>query len=41
VEIGCSFVSDGLPFVFGRFQFLGQITTVFWDEDLGLRPTDS
>jgi hypothetical protein len=38
VQIGRSFVSDGLPFVFGRFQFLGQITTVFWDGDLGLRP---
>ena len=33
-----SCLSDGLPFVFGRFQFLGQITTVFWDGDLGLRP---
>src|SRR5262249_45433796 len=30
VQIGRSFVSDGLPFVFGRFQFLGQITTLFW-----------
>ena len=38
VQIGQSFVSDGLPFVFRRFQFLGQITTVFWDGDLGLRP---
>jgi len=38
VQIGRSFVSDGLPFVFRRFQFLGQITTVFWDGDLGLRP---
>ena len=38
VQIGQSFVSDGLPFVFRRFKFLGQITTVFWDGDLGLRP---
>ena len=38
VQIGQSFVSDGLPFVFRRFQLLGQITTVFWDGDLGLRP---
>ena len=33
VQIARSFVSDGLPFVFRRFQFLGQITTVFWDGD--------
>ena len=38
VQIGSSFVSDGLPFVFDRFQFLGQITDTFWDGDLGLRP---
>lgn len=38
VQIGRSFVSDGLPFVFDRFQFLGQITDTFWDGDLGLRP---
>jgi hypothetical protein len=38
VQIGRSFLSDGLPFVFDRFQFLGQITDTFWDGDLGLRP---
>jgi hypothetical protein len=34
-----SFVSDGLPFVFKRFRFLGQITSPdLSDEVLGLRP---
>jgi Peptidase family M23 len=38
VQITRSFVSDGLPFVFDRFQLLGQITKPFSDENLGLRP---
>jgi murein DD-endopeptidase MepM/ murein hydrolase activator NlpD len=38
VQVAPSFVSDGLPFVFNRFQFLGQITEPFSDENLGLRP---
>ena len=38
VQIAPSFVSDGLPFVFNRFQLLGQITEPFSDENLGLRP---
>lgn len=38
VQVARSFLSDGLPFVFDRFQFLGQITEPFSDEDLGLRP---
>jgi murein DD-endopeptidase MepM/ murein hydrolase activator NlpD len=34
-----SFASDGLPFVFTRFRFLGQITSPdLSDEILGLRP---
>ena len=34
-----SFASDGLPFVFERFRFLGRITTAeLSDETLGLRP---
>jgi hypothetical protein len=37
VQITPSFVSDGLPFVFGRFQFLGEITEPFSDANLGLR----
>ena len=37
VQVNRSFVSDGLPFVFDRFQFLGQITTPFTDENVGLR----
>jgi hypothetical protein len=36
-----SFISDGLPFVFVRFQFLGQITEPFSEANLGLRPTAS
>jgi len=38
VQIARSFVSDGLPFVFKRFKFLGQITEPFSDATLGLRP---
>jgi hypothetical protein len=38
VQITRSFAGDGLPFVFDRFQFLGQITEPFSDETLGLRP---
>jgi hypothetical protein len=38
VQITRSFLSDGLPFVFDRFQLLGQITEPFSDENLGLRP---
>jgi murein DD-endopeptidase MepM/ murein hydrolase activator NlpD len=37
VQVAPSFVSDGLPFVFDRFRFLGQITDPFSDENLGLR----
>ena len=38
VQVTPSFVSDGLPFVFDRFQLLGQITEPFSDANLGLRP---
>jgi murein DD-endopeptidase MepM/ murein hydrolase activator NlpD len=38
VQITRSFVSDGPPFVFNRFELLGQITEPFSDENLGLRP---
>ena len=39
VQTTRSFVSDGLPFVFKRFRFLGQITSPdLSDEILGLRP---
>jgi hypothetical protein len=38
VQITRSFLSDGLPFVFDRFQLLGQITEPVSDENLGLRP---
>jgi hypothetical protein len=38
VQVTRSFVSDGLPFVFSRFQFLGEITDTFSDETLGLQP---
>jgi hypothetical protein len=38
VQITSSFLSDGLPFVFRSFRFLGQITEPFSDENLGLRP---
>ncbi len=39
VQIGRFFLTDGLPFVFDRFEFMGQITDTFWDGDLGQRPT--
>ncbi len=39
LQVERSFVSDGLPFVFNRFRFLGQITSPdLSDEVLGLRP---
>ena len=38
VQVGRCFLTDGLPFVLDRFEFLGQITDTFWDGDLGLRP---
>ena len=38
VQITRSFAGDGLPFVFDRFRFLGQITEPFSDETLGLQP---
>jgi hypothetical protein len=38
VQITRSFLTDGLPFVFDRFQLLGQITEPFSDSNLGLRP---
>jgi hypothetical protein len=39
VQTTRSFASDGLPFVFERFRFLGQITSPdLSDEVLGLRP---
>ena len=39
VQTTRSFVSDGLPFVFKRFRFLGQVTSPdLSDEILGLRP---
>jgi hypothetical protein len=38
VQTTSSFLSDGLPFVFDRFQLLGQITEPVSDETLGLRP---
>ncbi|MFL5831540.1 MAG: M23 family metallopeptidase [Solirubrobacteraceae bacterium] len=38
VQITRGFLSDGLPFVFDRFQLLGQITEPVSDENLGLRP---
>ena len=39
VQTRPSFASDGLPFVFGRFRFLGQLTSPdLSDEILGLRP---
>jgi hypothetical protein len=39
VQVTRNFLSDGLPFVFKSFRFLGQITEPFSDENLGLRPT--
>ena len=38
VQITRSFVTDGLPFVFDRFEFLGQITEPFSDANLSERP---
>ena len=38
VQIGRSVLTDGLRYVFDRFQFLGRITDIFWDGDLGQRP---
>ena len=39
VQTTRSFASDGLPFVFERFRFLGRITSPdLSDETLGLRP---
>ncbi len=38
VQITPSFVSDGLPFVFDRFDLLGEITEPVTDSNLGLRP---
>ena len=39
VQTTRSFASDGLPFVFKRFRFVGQITSPdLSDEILGLRP---
>jgi hypothetical protein len=39
VQVGRFFLTDGLPFVVDRFEFLGRITDTFWDGDLGQRPT--
>lgn len=33
------FPSDGLPFVFDKFELLGSITERIWDDDLGLGTT--
>jgi hypothetical protein len=38
VQTTASFVGDGLPYVFDRFELLGQITEHFSDANLGLRP---
>jgi hypothetical protein len=38
VQVTRSFLSDGLPYVFGRFGLLGKITEPVSDENLGLRP---
>ena len=38
VQITSSFVSDGLPYVFSRFDLLGEITAPVTDSTLGLRP---
>lgn len=37
-QVTKSFVSDGLPYVFDRFDLLGQITEPVTDSTLGLRP---
>jgi hypothetical protein len=33
------FPADSTPFVFDRFELVGQITERIWDDDLGLQPT--
>jgi hypothetical protein len=33
------FPADSTPFVFERFELVGQITRRIWDDDLGLQPT--
>ena len=33
------FPADSTPFVFDRFDLVGQITRRIWDDDLGLQPT--
>ena len=33
------FPADSTPFVFDRFELVGQITRRIWDDDLGLQPT--
>jgi hypothetical protein len=33
------FPSDSTPFVFDRFDLVGQVTRRIWDDDLGLQPT--
>ena len=38
VQVTKSFVSDGLPYVFDRFDLLGEITEPVTDSNLGLRP---
>ncbi len=38
VQITPSFVSDGLPYVFDRFDLLGHVTEPVTDSNLGLRP---
>ena len=37
VQITRSFISDGLPYVFNRFNLLGEITETVSDSNLGLR----
>jgi hypothetical protein len=36
---GTFFPTDSPPFVFDRFQLLGQVTERIWDDNLGLQPT--
>jgi hypothetical protein len=33
------FPTDSVPYVFDRFELVGQITERIWDDDLGLQPT--
>jgi murein DD-endopeptidase MepM/ murein hydrolase activator NlpD len=33
------FPTDSVPYVFDRFDLVGQITERIWDDDLGLQPT--